>query len=132
MFNGCTKLTIAPALPATKLESRCYMGMFNGCSSLTEAPELPAAELADLCYYYMFTNCTKLNYIKCLATSIPASSSALYLWTEGVASTGTFVKAAAMNDWPTGTSGIPEGWTVVNEGDTPSGGNEGTGEEPWN
>lgn len=132
MFNGCTKLTIAPALPATKLESRCYMGMFNGCSSLTEAPELPAAELADLCYYYMFTNCTKLNYIKCLATSIPASSSALYLWTEGVASTGTFVKAAAMNDWPTGASGIPEGWTVINDGETPNGGNEGTGEEAWN
>lgn len=29
-------------------------------------------------------------------------------------STGTFVKAASMNDWTTGENGIPEGWTVEN------------------
>ena len=34
MFNGCTSLTTAPALPATTLASNCYKFMFNGCTSL--------------------------------------------------------------------------------------------------
>ena len=33
-------------------------------------------------------------------------------WVNGVASTGRFVKAANMKSWTTGTSGIPNGWTV--------------------
>ena len=28
-------------------------------------------------------------------------------------STGTFVKAANMNDWATGNNGIPSGWTII-------------------
>lgn len=31
MFQGCTALTTAPALPATTLASYCYGGMFYGC-----------------------------------------------------------------------------------------------------
>ena len=60
----------------------------------------------------MFSNCTSLNYIKCLATDISAPS-CTNNWVSGVASTGTFVKAASMNDWATGSSGIPEGWSVL-------------------
>ena len=33
-------------------------------------------------------------------------------WVSGVPSTGTFVKNPDAS-WPTGTSGIPSGWTVV-------------------
>ena len=46
-----------------------------------------------------------------LATDISASN-CLYSWTSGVASVGTFIKHPNMNDLPTGTSGIPYGWTV--------------------
>ena len=34
MFSGCTGLTQAPALPATKLANSCYSNMFQGCTSL--------------------------------------------------------------------------------------------------
>jgi hypothetical protein len=112
MFNGCTSLTAAPKLPATTLANRCYIGMFNGCTSLTAAPELPATTLANNCYNSMFFNCTKLNYIKCLATNISATD-CTYYWVVRVSSTGTFVKHPDMNDWTTGNSGIPSGWTVV-------------------
>ena len=57
----------------------------------------------------MFYGCTQLNYVTCLAMDIP-SSSYTYNWLEGVASTGTFVKAPGV-DWETGASGIPDGWT---------------------
>ena len=46
MFNKCTSLTQAPALPAKTLASDCYHYMFSSCSSLTQAPALPATTLA--------------------------------------------------------------------------------------
>ena len=111
MFQGCSSLTTAPALPATTLAGSCYERMFQGCTSLTTAPELPATTLTETCYYNMFRGCTSLNYIKCLATSISASDCTSN-WVIGVTSTGTFVKSSSMASWPTGTSGIPSGWTV--------------------
>ena len=114
MFGNCTSLTKAPELPATTLAGRCYQEMFYGCTSLTKAPELPATTLAISCYNSMFMSCTSLNHIKCLATNISAPNCTSG-WLYGVANSGTFVKAASMNDWTTGDSGIPEGWTIENE-----------------
>ena len=61
LFSGCTSLTSAPELPATKLAYECYFGMFYGCKSLTAAPELKATTLADYCYSSMFQGCTSLT-----------------------------------------------------------------------
>ena len=116
MFQNCTNLTNSPELPATTLASSCYYKMFCGCTSLTTAPELPATTLANDCYSYMFSGCSKLNYIKMLATDISASY-CLNGWVSSVAPTGTFVKHPDMTSLPTGESGIPSGWTVVNDGE---------------
>ena len=113
MFQNCTSLTTAPALPATTLADSCYRYMFSGCTRLTTAPELLATKLYDSCYEHMFYDCTKLNYIKCLAIDISATD-CTYYWVDGVASRGTFVKAAGMNRWTTGVNGIPTGWRVQN------------------
>ena len=110
MFDGCTSLTTAPALPATGLSNACYAEMFNGCTSLTTAPQLPATTLVTTCYQYMFDGCTRLNYIKCLATNISAFY-CLLNWVSGVATNGTFVKHPDAT-WKSGVSGIPRGWTV--------------------
>ena len=139
MFNGCIRLTTAPALPATTLSlecynnmfmgcsdltttqtvlpattlmERCYGGMFFGCSKLTTAPALPAKTLTKYCYDNMFNGCSSLNYIKCLATNISASK-CLQDWVNGVAASGTFAKDASMTSWGRGNSGIPRNWTVV-------------------
>ena len=80
--------------------------------ALTKASELPATTLATGCYRSMFVYCSKLNYIKCLATDISATD-CTSSWVNGVASSGTFVKADSMESWSTGTSGIPSGWTVT-------------------
>ena len=60
LFQGCTSLTTAPALPATTLVNNCYNSMFSGCTSLTTAPALPATTLATNCYLRMFYNCSSL------------------------------------------------------------------------
>ena len=112
MFHSCTSLTTAPALPATTLVNQCYTSMFKDCTSLTTAPELPAATLVNnVCYGGMFNGCTNLNYIKCLATNPGSYTSS---WLQGVSPTGTFVRAEGVL-WPTGDSGIPSGWTVIEE-----------------
>jgi hypothetical protein len=120
MFNGCSSLTVAPELPATTLARSCYEYMFYGCSKLTTAPELPATTLADRCYYNMFQGCRNLNYIKMLATNISATD-CLTSWVYGVSNTGTFVKNPAMTSLPNGINGIPNGWTVYNDGEEPDG-----------
>ena len=122
MFTRCSNLETAPALPSTSLAYWCYNGMFSYCTSLTTAPDLPATTLAEGCYIWMFCECSNLNYVKCLAMNISADNCTLN-WLTGVASTGTFVKAASMEDWEIGQNadeqyyGIPAGWTVQNDGE---------------
>ena len=82
MFNSCTSLTTAPALPATTLANYCYYDMFHGCKSLTTSPALPATTLKSYCYYNMFYGCTSLQVYSSSGTGhtkawkIPTSGSA--------------------------------------------------------
>ena len=76
MFSGCTSLTQAPVLPATTLASNCYSNMFQGCTSLTQAPALPATTLASTCYHNMFSGCTSLTQ----APALPATTLAEYCY----------------------------------------------------
>lgn len=102
-------------LPEATLSSNCYYAMFQDCTGLTTAPVLPVTTLKNSCYNSMFNGCTSLNSITCLATDISAVDCTLN-WVNGVASSGTFYKDACMDDWTTGSSGIPSGWTVVDVG----------------
>ena len=55
-FKGSTGLKDASGLDLGDivLASSCYNSMFNGCTSLTQAPALPATTLANNCYRTMF------------------------------------------------------------------------------
>lgn len=112
MFEGCTSLTTAPELPATTLADSCYESMFAGCTSLRRAPDLLATRIVTECYMDMFNGCTVLNYVKCLATEYYPGPYQSNRWLQDVSPTGTFVKAAGATFWESGTSGIPDGWTV--------------------
>lgn len=111
MFQYST-LQEAPVLPATTLTTSCYRQMFFACRNLIEAPELPASVVPTTGYYQMFDSCSNLNYVKCLATDVSASECTKG-WLNCVSATGTFVKDANMTSWGTGTSGIPDNWTVI-------------------
>lgn len=111
MFNYCQNLTKAPQLPATTLANYCYADMFTYCTSLAKAPDLTASTLSDYCYSSMFHGCSSLNNIKMIATSI--AFGCFEGWVNGVSSSGTFIKKASTT-LPTGTSGIPTGWSVQN------------------
>lgn len=102
-------------LPATGGTSFCYAGMFYGCNQITKAPDILIDNLkssTNTNVFNMFLGCSKLNYVKCLATQ--NTSSSLSDWLSGVSATGTFVKAAGKS-YKSGASGIPTGWTVIEE-----------------
>ncbi len=92
MFQRCTLLTTAPALPATKMADYCYQHMFNNCSSLTTAPELPATTLANYCYQYMFSACSKLT----AAPTLPATTLAGYCYQNMFAMCSKLTTAPAL------------------------------------
>ncbi|MBR4790109.1 MAG: InlB B-repeat-containing protein [Treponema sp.] len=100
---------------ASSVNSHAFWYLFDWNSHIKNHSEkkiyLPATRLSDYCYQYMFSGCTKLNSIKCLATDISASD-CTGGWVYIVSQTGTFIKNKNMNDWATGSHGIPSGWTV--------------------
>ena len=144
MFNGCVKLTTAPALPATTLADycydrmfcdctsldnipselpattlakSCYYMMFRDCKSITTSPVLPATTLAEGCYESMFEGCSNLSKITMLADALHFDSiptKALYYWVCGVAQSGLFIKSSVAEEYIDDTSGIPTGWNVSN------------------
>ncbi|MGN0200456.1 MAG: leucine-rich repeat protein [Candidatus Cryptobacteroides sp.] len=77
MFQKCTALTSAPALPAKTLANSCYKHMFDGCTALTSAPALSAETLANNCYSYMFQGCTSLTTVP---QELPATTLAEYCY----------------------------------------------------
>ena len=116
LFAGCKKLISAPEIPAAVFENyqaitSIYGYMFQNCTSLTRAPKLPTRTLCNYCYYNMFNGCTSLNYVECLADT-STEQRAFDNWLNGVAAAGTFVKHPDAV-WPSGASGIPEGWTII-------------------
>lgn len=116
MFMYCTNLIKAPTiLPAITMKNYCYHNMFHDCSNLLTAPILLATSLTTECYQSMFKNCNKLKHIIALATN----STGLSSWTMSVASSGIFIKSKN-STIGTGSSGIPNNWTVYNYVNTDS------------
>ena len=107
MFDGCTALTQAPALPATTLANECYRLMFYGCTALTQTPALPATTLAYSCYYGMFYGCTK---IKLSSTQTGEYTTAYRIPITGTGTTATM----ALDRMFTSTGGTFTGTPEIN------------------
>ena len=118
-FESCSGLVTGPSiLPAMQLGPTCYRNMFNGCSSLTAAPVLPATTLASGCYQYMFYNCKSMTYVKMLGAEYVANNFTNWMQNclSGTNATGcVFVRNASNTGMPRNNSGIPQGWTVIEE-----------------
>jgi hypothetical protein len=111
LFSGCTGLVTPPELPATTLATGCYRSMFQNCRALTDAPVLPAPVLAASAYSNMFVYCRNITGVTCLAEDISAPE-CTRSWLQTVNASGTFTKSANMTGWTRDVSGIPTGWTV--------------------
>lgn len=78
MFKGCTKLTAAPQLLASRCNTYCYFHMFENCSSLVTAPTIASLNVNNkpesYAYNNMFYGCTNLS--ENIPTSLP------YMWAK--------------------------------------------------
>ena len=113
MFKGCTSLVAVPSLNGDNFDPNCYEEMFMNCTSLVTAPELPSNYASSGCYKRMFYGCSSLNNIVCFLTDFNGYDDCTEDWVHGVAASGTFGRVSDGVDWPTGDSGIPNGWTVI-------------------
>lgn len=113
MFKGCTSLVVVPSLDSEHIDDNCYEEMFMNCTSLVTAPELPSNYASSGCYKRMFYGCSSLNNIVCFLTDFNGYDDCTEDWVHGVAASGTFGRVSDGVDWPTGDSGIPNGWTVI-------------------
>jgi len=112
MFRGCTSLIYGPTqINANIPNGGCNM-MFRDCTSLIKAPDLLGTSVGSYGCNQMFDGCSSLNYVKCMATTKSGYNN-FTSWLNGVASTGTFVKDTNSTLFPSGASGIPSGWTVI-------------------
>ena len=108
-YYGCTNLVSIPSiLPATSLRGYCYSQTFQNCSKITTAPILPAPSLSGHSYTGMFNGCSMLNKVITYATNWDADQAENFL--NNVSATGDFYNLGGATI-PTGTNGIPSGWT---------------------
>ena len=107
MFQGCTGLIQAPALPATTLANKCYRYMFRNCTGLTQVPALPATTLVTYCYSGMFNGCTSL---KLSSTKTGEYTVAYRIPTTGTGTTAT----SALSSMFTSTGGTFKGTPKIN------------------
>ncbi|MGN0202499.1 MAG: hypothetical protein ACI399_06315 [Candidatus Cryptobacteroides sp.] len=92
----------------------CFYGLFSGMTALTRSPDLASRTAKAHCYDKMFSGCSRLSYIKALFVTSPEDGSFTSGWVDGVNAEGTFSMSPDANWNHTGSSGIPQGWTVKN------------------
>ena len=112
MFMGC-RLTSWPQLPATTLAEGCYKSMFESNFQMRTAPELPATTLVKDCYNGMFRYSNRLTSVTVYADDNSATDCTAN-WLQGVAASGTIHNLGSATYTADSASGIPTGWTEVN------------------
>ena len=111
IFRDCSNLEIGPIeLPALNIPQLAYRSFFGGCSKLAKAPVLYGVTLGVGSYENILGGCVLINKVISYAQNISANN-CLTNWLNNVSSTGDFYNLGGAN-YPSGSSGIPSGWTV--------------------
>lgn len=118
MFSECDSLSSAPDLPATTLEQNCYYNMFNLCTpSLTVGPHIYATTMTNGCDNALSEMFNQCQYLKEITVEFEDwNTNVTGNWLANVASVGTLYNNGGATI-PTGTNGIPTGWTEVKPAD---------------
>lgn len=114
-FYDCTQLKQAPNLPSTSMGTYGYYQMFRG--SGIKSCEINILTVPSNGFYQMFASCSSLNYVLTKMTDISASN-CLTNWLNSAEQTGTLVCDSSLV-LPSGSSGLPSGWTRMNLDGTP-------------
>lgn len=111
MYYGCTALSNVMILPKALSGSSTnsmFAGMYAKCTTLIDGGTIPNITQVGYCFNAMFQNCSNLARIEVYTTTWNTANS--NNWLNGVAATGDFYNLGGATI-PTGTNGIPSGWT---------------------
>lgn len=108
MLSGCTSLTTVDMSNVTSIDSYGCNSMLFDCTSLTTVDISGVTSIGNGGCSNMCYRCTHLSTVK--IDNPTMSSSSLSGWLINVSPTGDFYCSASLSI-PTGTSGIPTGWT---------------------
>ena len=116
-FSGCTSLTTLPSnlfANFTSVSSSSFKQCFQYCTSLLVGPNFKkiTGSTSHDAFDNCFEGCSNLQLI--YAPSMSSWTGSYFQdWVKGVYPTGKmYVKAGVVP--PTGTSGLPEGWQLLN------------------
>lgn len=122
-FNGtfayCTSLTHTPKFIGSTAPGSCFWKTFQHADNLVAATPLPTItsivgpQYTNEVFNYVFDNCRSLVFIKNPTNTSLFDSNIRSGMTNGVGSNGVYVKNVNDN-LPTGTNGVPSGWTKLN------------------
>lgn len=130
MFEGCTSLVYPPAeLYFVSADYTAYSRMFcmNRNSEVTAAmtytPKMfgdwgSTTGIGSTTNQQMFCGNGSLTDIYCYWTNTSSSFSHIGLWVNFTADSGVTFYKRSTQTFPSGTSGIKDGWTVVNDDTT--------------
>lgn len=118
MYEACTSLQYHEELPVATPADECYQRMFcvsrdsQVAAAMTKTPVIRLTDTTPVrCMQQMFAGNSSLTEVTCLATTIDNTNDGIDDWLANTPAVGTFKKAAGAT-WPTGTNGVPTGWTV--------------------
>lgn len=98
-------------IPVNNTQS-CFILLFSGCSNMVKGPKITATDTpAQYAYNGMFIGCSSLTSI---STDSPYTSGCYNNWLNNASASGTiYYTDDSWQNAPTGTSGIPSGWTAT-------------------
>lgn len=98
-------------IPANNTQS-CFTFLFSGCSNMVKGPKITETDTpAQYAYNGMFYGCSSLTSI---SIDSPYTSGCYNNWLYNASASGTiYYTDDSWQNAPTGTSGIPSGWTAT-------------------
>lgn len=110
-FGGCTSMVSAPDWRTiTTVGQQAFNGTFSGCT-IAEGPDLRnVTSMGSKAFYNTYYNCRSIE--KVYAPSISSwDTTDFYGWLTNAPASGTIYKPANLSI-PSGSSGVPSGWTT--------------------
>ena len=98
-------------IPANNTQG-CFRFLFNGCSNMVKGPKITETDTpAQFAYNGMFYGCSSLTSI---SIDSPYTAECYNNWLNNASTSGTiYYTDDSWQNAPTGTSGIPSGWTAT-------------------
>ena len=107
LFSHCSTLITAPYISSKDPANYSYRALFSYCDNLTNCT-INVTTIASGCFYRMLRDCSSLKTITIRVSDY--SDTSFNGWLVNASTNGDFYCPAELTI-PTGTSGIPSGWT---------------------